>query len=870
MDSLYTHFRLSASCGRDVDLFAYEAESGKYLLYAPISGTVGTASKEDIGHIENLSSNNETDDFIEAIAGEYGDICQISIPDNITELTILLNQKCNFSCSYCYSAAGRSNKVIDEAQLTTILDFFITRERGDSLQIVFSGGGDPVLSFDKFKNAVEYAKEKSIAHNITLSIGIVTNGSTLTCEHVDFIRRHNIELVVSCDILEDIHNAQRSHYDIVADTIDKLCEAGIEFGIRSTITPLNVARQKEMVEVLHRRFPKVRSAAFEAVLNRDLFPKVEDLTNFYDTFIEQIFEARKLGNKYGITIGNTLINNVHSLKNRACLGKLVVTPYGDLTACSRIASSQETHFEDFVYGRIVNGKIEIDARKYQTIMMHNADNEAGCDDCIAKWHCGGGCLLARLSNPKPYMDTYCDFTRKMTLRAIFENYDMAKDWLRQYHICCYKRDLEPSELNDDDEQVILYSPIARRYAVLTEGQLDEFLLDNAYADIFASLADYIPLEQQRKVRRPEDYTLLTILPNNVCNFTCSYCYSAAGRNGSKLLTDNLITAIDFFIDSKPDGFNRTLTISFMGGGEPMLSWECVTKGVVYARQKALQRGFKLNLRIITNGSIVNEEIIEFLKLHHIEVSVSFEIIPEIQNLQRKNYDVVRNNIQRMLEWGIPVQINSTITPANVERMEEMIHIMHTQYASIKNAMFEPVVAQDMFASPGEMRVFYEKYIEHFCTSLKLADQYGIALTSFAYLRTVFPLERACPGELCLTADGDITGCYCVATSNEPLFELTKYGHITNGQIVFDRDKFQKLISDNVYSKQECQSCQVRWNCGGGCFHQYKTYTKPYQEEVCRFTKLFVEHIVRYKAGKFMRIKFGDNIPEMPIVINEIL
>lgn len=862
MDNNGRHLRLPTPNGGTIDLFAYESASGRYLLYVPECASVCTATETDMRHLEFLAAEGRSDDFTESLAKEIGEICGVYTPDNIPELTILLNQKCNFSCSYCYSAAGRSDKVIDDADLKAVLDYFVSGGRGEHLRLVFSGGGDPVLSFDKFKYAVEYAVEKASERNITLSTGMVTNGSTLKDDHIEFIRRHNIELVVSCDILEDVHNAQRSHYDTVAATIDKLCEAGIETGIRSTITPMNVARQCEMVEVLHSRFPRIRSAAFEAVLNRDLFPSVEELSRFYETFADNIFAARRLGDKYGITIGNTLINNVRSLKSRACLGKLVVTPYGDLAACSRISSPREKFFDDFVYGSVRGGKVEVDEAKYDALMRHNAHNERGCGECVAKLHCGGGCLLARLANSEAYMAAYCRFVRDMTRRAVFEKRDIAERRLESQNIYLYYMDAA--------ERAVLYSPIARRYAVMTTEQLEEYLLTDEYADLLAPLGDYVPLSQQRKVRKPEDYTLLTVLPNNVCNFNCSYCYSAAGRNGSRLSTEDLKTAIDFFTESKPDGFGRTLTISFMGGGEPMLSWETVASGAEYARGKALRRGLKLNLRIITNGSVSDDEIIGFAKANDIEISVSFEIIPEIQNLQRKNFDVVRTNILRLTDSGIPVQINSTITPANVERLAEMITILHEQYPEVKNAMFEPVVAQDMFATAEDMRIFYERYVDQFCVALKLADRYGIALTSFAYLRTIYPLERACPGELCLTPDGDITGCYCVASAREPLFVATKYGRVEAGKVVFDIARFEALLSENVYTKSECDSCPVKWNCGGGCFHQYKTYSRPYRDEVCRFTRLFVERIVKYKAEKFMRMRYGDAAPEKPVIIDEII
>lgn len=861
--------RFSIDGGRELELYVRKAGHDTYLLYSPLCAVLCIASESEVKNLETLADNNDHDSFIETLADNVWEICQVSFPHDITELTILLNQKCNFACSYCYSAKGRSSQVLDSESIKTVIDYFVVRDRGERLQIVYSGGGDPVLSFAEFRYAVEYATRKAAEQGIMLSIGMVTNGSTLTDEYIEFIRRYQIELVISCDILEDVHNRQRSHYDVVAKTIDRLCDAGVSIGIRSTITPLNVKRQSEMVEVLHERFPGIHCAAFEVVLSKDLFPKVSDLKCFYDDFIEHIFEAQRIGRKYGITVGNTIINNVRSVKSRSCLGKLVVTPFGDLMACSRIASEKENFFDDFVYGKIKNGNIEIDTKRYSTLMNHNVYKEPECTDCVAKWHCGGGCQLARLSYSKTYMETYCEFIREMTWRAISDNYTMACDWLKQNNIYCYhKRDMDSSHGCNDEEWVVLYSPIARRYAVMDEEQYNDFLVNGTYMDKLAPLADYVPLEKQRKVRRPEDYTLLTVLPNNICNFNCSYCYSAKGRNGSRLSIDALLVAIDYFIDSKPYGFDRTLTISFMGGGEPMLSWDCIREGVLHARRKVSKCGINLNIRVITNGSITDHDILDFVKEQNIDISVSFEIIQEVQDIQRKHYDIVCQNINNMLDNGISVQVNSTITPANVERMEEMINIIHTQYPSVKNAMFEPVVSQEMFATPQDMQVFYDKYVEHFCASLKLADQYGIALTSFAYLRTIFPLERACPGELCVTADGDITGCYCIATSEDALFVDTKYGTISDGMIHFDMENFHSLLSNNVYSRQECKECRVKWNCGGGCFHQYGTYSQPYKEEVCRFTKSFVEHILWYKVKKFLASEYGESEPEFPVVLNE--
>ena len=434
------------------------------------------------------------------------------------------------------------------------------------------------------------------------------------------------------------------------------------------------------------------------------------------------------------------------------------------------------------------------------------------------------------------------------------------DWLKENNIVKYGY----------GDNFIFYSPIGRCYVVATQYQYDCFRSTGKFHEIFCHLTDYIPIALQPKVRAPKDYTLLTVLPNNMCNFSCYYCYSAKGRNSSQLELKNLKIAIDYFFSNKENIPQKTLTISFMGGGEPMLSWNCIKSGIIYARKIAKEKNRRLNIRIITNGSILENEHLHFFKDNDIEISVSFEILPEIQNLQRKHYELVSSNIRRLLDYGIPVQINSTITNENVERMEEMIERTITDYPTVKNLMFEPVVSQELFDSPQDMRLFYEKYAEGFIKCRILADTYNVSVTSFAYLRTIFPLERACPGEFCLTAGGNITGCYCIDSEKLPLFLKTKYGSIENNTIVFDEQAFNNLINDNIYRKTECADCEVRWNCGGGCFLQYNTYDKLYCEEVCLFTRNFVRDVVYYKINRMWKNKYDSEIKKQPIFFKEEL
>ena len=45
------------------------------------------------------------------------------------KLTLLPTHRCNFKCTYCFSAKGRQNKTLSEKQAFAAIDYFIDRQR---------------------------------------------------------------------------------------------------------------------------------------------------------------------------------------------------------------------------------------------------------------------------------------------------------------------------------------------------------------------------------------------------------------------------------------------------------------------------------------------------------------------------------------------------------------------------------------------------------------------------------------------------------------------------------------------------------------------------------------------------------------------
>lgn len=398
-------------------IFTHPLDERRVLVYAPLSGMLTFATPEEVMAAE---VNGADDEFVSQADTEAETPLMMPDISGYDEMTILLNQRCNFHCAYCYSAGGRDNSQIDRDTLLATVRGFILERPGKSLTLTFSGGGDPVLSFPLFTDAVICAESVAEQCGSSLEIGMVTNGSTLTDRHIEFIRQHNVSIVVSFDVIKEVHDEQRSNYDEVAVTIRKLLACKVIPGIRSTITPLNVTRMPEMVDALHKDFPELTAIAMEPVLNPGLFATVKDLDAFYGRFAEGIHAARKEGAHFGITVGNTILNNIDSCKNRACMGKFVLTPSGRIVGCSRISSPAEPLFEDFSYGFASKNGLRIDLNRYGKIFGNTVETMEECRGCLAKWHCSGGCFLARKTLSTEYMASFCRFMRQMVVSELLD------------------------------------------------------------------------------------------------------------------------------------------------------------------------------------------------------------------------------------------------------------------------------------------------------------------------------------------------------------------------------------------------------------------------------------------------------------------
>lgn len=406
------------------------SSEGSYLVYSPLSEQFFVAEKQDIDTLEQYlktgTGNSEIAEVANNILSQQTTDRTIPARCNISELhklTILPNYTCNFSCSYCYSAQGRSSKKLDIKKAEKAIDFFINTKRTKlrDLWLALLGGGEPFLSIDSVTHIIKYARSRARSQGIKLGIGLTTNGSIYDAGLSEVIRDNNVSLGVSFEVLEDIQNLQRQSYSRVCEVVGRYLADGVDVSVKSIITRNNVARLKEMVEHLHKIFPTVRSHKLQIVEDTETFSDLGTMKEFYNDFTRYFFEAKELGYTYGIDVYVLASKYVDTLVEHYCGGEVCLTPEGSITVCHRISSPNEANYEDFVYGRIDDEyDIVFDYEKFRRLMSHNIHANTKCKDCFVKWHCGGGCLAQAYTYGEDRLNVICDWTRDFTKQLLLK------------------------------------------------------------------------------------------------------------------------------------------------------------------------------------------------------------------------------------------------------------------------------------------------------------------------------------------------------------------------------------------------------------------------------------------------------------------
>lgn len=155
----------------------------------------------------------------------------------ISNLALVVTDACNYKCSYCFQQ--KEKNYMNPSTIEKTISIFYPWLKEDSA-IVF-WGGEPLLAFDRIKQAVFLLLEKDETGKKKLNFYLTTNGSLINEEILDFFNRYRFDLMLSFDGLTQDTARKSGSLKLMQKRIKQIRQyPNIVFSVNSVFTPETV------------------------------------------------------------------------------------------------------------------------------------------------------------------------------------------------------------------------------------------------------------------------------------------------------------------------------------------------------------------------------------------------------------------------------------------------------------------------------------------------------------------------------------------------------------------------------------------------------------------------------------------------------
>ena len=153
-------------------------------------------------------------------------------------LVLMLTQRCNLSCAYCYAAAEQTGADLDPDLAFRAVQACRPQplsDRPGRLTVELTGG-EPLLIFDRLRDLVDRINTLEPRPRLAIQ----TNGLLLTEDKLNFLIRNRVGLGLSLDGPPLVNDRLRGGGDRAVRALDLLDRAGVGVNITVVLTRRNI------------------------------------------------------------------------------------------------------------------------------------------------------------------------------------------------------------------------------------------------------------------------------------------------------------------------------------------------------------------------------------------------------------------------------------------------------------------------------------------------------------------------------------------------------------------------------------------------------------------------------------------------------
>lgn len=337
-----------------------------------------------------------------------------------------------------------------------------------------------------------------------------------------------------------------------------------------------------------------------------------------------------------------------------------------------------------------------------------------------------------------------------------------------------------------------------------------------------ALSPQNPLHKDRGIRN------LKIQLGLKCNYSCSYCNQGAqpaNIQGKIEDIEPFLTSLPHWFDGGTDGMGAGVNVQFWGG-EPFIYWK-VLKPLA---EQLRTRYPHLHFGVVTNGTLLSDEIIDWLEVMDFSVTISHDGPSYLLNrgsdpLLDPNKKILIQKLYHRLSGRYKINFNCVLTKNSTSFFEVrkyLGHALKTNPWSINLITEELVLPYDNggYGSSPASREDYEEVIQNLFWDAILTNSlptYTVRtkcldfLNSLRFKRPADVLGQKCAMDridnLAVDLKGNVLTCQNTSAETQH-----KIGHVSQF------DKIQLNTSRHWSTRKECVKCPVLQLCKGACMY----------------------------------------------------
>lgn len=408
------------------DILAIKTPEGRFVGFHARNLEVAELSSEAWDVLGNPTDSDEALIEMKEWASEETQSFPEIRSDKFNSLTLNVTQICNLHCVYC--AAGGDGTFGDPVKKISVektlpqMKFFIQKlSQGDDFHLTFLGG-EPLIYPEAITLVADYVMAECEAKGITPHFNVVTNGTLFNAKTLPVLSKIKASLTISLDGDKEVNDKTRPNKAGKGVTDQVVAGLGELMKIRSSLGQIGFSgvfgAQNLEMESAYAFYSQFQPDWLDFVFDHhnadmDISQKFIDgfsalCEKIYATEGEQGLRKIKFMDNYF-----SVLESQRRVENFCGAGKsfLMVDARNNVYTCPWVVGDKE---------EMVGHGESLWANKLEAYQKPLVDKPS-CQDCWAKFVCGGGCSYVHKTSTgsKNKVDlSFCFRTRSLIALAI--------------------------------------------------------------------------------------------------------------------------------------------------------------------------------------------------------------------------------------------------------------------------------------------------------------------------------------------------------------------------------------------------------------------------------------------------------------------